>query len=824
MSRKLCGPAVVLILALSQISYALAAGVSKEDYDFFKAETYSQYGGELDPSDIEDQFYAIASTVEYPSQATKAFAKELDVPLETAQEYAAALIEAVRFREQCKANRDSESCSFEPGAPLYDALLESGLDDESGRLAVSIGKAIPKYTDAQRSALSTYIGVIFEHPARASILSRLYDYGREISYAAALAATEPANVESAILFRTESQSFSACEAGQYGSFLALLEMARNKAAADVNERESYLLFTESIIWAKLRFGLSSEAVQSFNHLSEDLRDHLAAAPPGVVDGTERQRFIRENANFLLDVAYAMYSQRDSQGAQELLQDREAVLKGHRVEGRSDAASAAALKEAMTRRLSENDLYDMYVYGRLESDPAPSSDEEADRYDNDGRWLFAMRKRPVVARVEIAQRLREAGYESMAGYLSNDIFRSCRDNRDPLTAIRQLLPDEFAEFQDRWTKQIKEAWQSPASVEESLQGDELTVVYRGANPLVVEEFELPSDYVRPEAQQSDDEEHNEFSDKSLVPEGIYVPVEPSSVVRYADENGERHIIFLSSAIDRPGEIPAFGYWFQSTFNGGRNWGAPLYLGLQQFFPYVVVSDSNFPLLVDGKLRIEVEVKEIDPASITFPPIALAFKRQARDRYISIDMDDLRRDYDDDYMTDVVEYRLGLNPTNRDTDGDDIPDGIDSLPLTAFDSDATQESIELAFAILETIHGYERAALMVEPSSKASDENVLTGLELTSSRRSDASSLFLVADPKIFSGIRIEERLLVYTEDDIELISGGQAPFYPARVSHLFRKKSGEEYYVIWSASWTGGEFIVKCREDQCTVEVTSSWIT
>ena len=798
-----------------------AAEISQADFDYFKEETYSKYGDELDLSDIEDQFYEIAERTESSGEAIAEFAEALNVPTETAEDYVSALIAAVRYREECGNNRDYETCRFEPGTTLYDVLVESGFHDRSGRLAASIGKAIGNYSDEQQVARSTYIRVVYDHPARASVYSRLYDYGRDIEYAAVLAATEPANVESAVLFRHEAQSFAACEASNYASFLSLLEMARREAAANGPDDSTYLIFTEALVWSQLRFGLVSDAIRNFRDHSDTLLRHIKGAPPDFLEGKERLRFIRQNANFLLDVAYAMYSVRDADGAADVLAVRQELLEAYEVESMSDAAAAAALQETMSPSLSANELYEMAIYGHLNDEPAPTAEDDVDRYDDDYRWLFAMARRSLLAQSVFAGRLRDAGYDGMAEYMAGDFSYRCYDKADPLASIEELLPEVFSENKRLWANRIEESWantREPASA-----GDEVaSAVKRRPRPLTIEEHSLPTEFWRPEQPEPEDEE--EYWERNRVPDNIYVPVEPSSVVRFSEEQGERHIVYLSSAIDRPGEIPAYGFWYQSTFNGGRNWGAPLYLGLQQYFPYVVVAESKLPLIADGKLQIEVEVREIDPASITFPPVGLGLKREERDLYISIDLDALERDSDEDYMTDVIEHRLGLDPTNPDTDGDGTLDGIDSLPLTAYNPEASREDTELGYAILETILGYERAALMVQPSNRSDDDDVLAEPGLTSSRILDANSHYLVADPKIFAGVRLDDRLLVYTEDEIERISDGQAPFYPARVSRLFRKANGQEFYVIWSASWTGGEFVVKCREDECTVEETSRWIT
>ncbi len=223
-------------------------------------------------------------------------------------------------------------------------------------------------------------------------------------------------------------------------------MSRDRLGAD-GDRETFMLYTESLIWAKLRIGLVSEAMQEFRGQADEIRKHLQSAPPNVVDETGSQRFIQENANLLLDVAYAMYSLGDSEFATELLADRDTLLYGKDVEELSDAASASALREAMSRELSDDSLFDMYIFGRLDSDPPLSDDAMIGRFDDDSRWLFALRGRPTVAQSLIADRLRDADYDGMAAYLRDDIFGYCYSDDIQLEVIESLLPIEFFDLND-----------------------------------------------------------------------------------------------------------------------------------------------------------------------------------------------------------------------------------------------------------------------------------------------------------------------------------------------------------------------------------------
>jgi len=82
-------------------------------------------------------------------------------------------------------------------------------------------------------------------------------------------------------------------------------------------------------------------------------------------------------------------------------------------------------------------------------------------------------------------------------------------------------------------------------------------------------------------------------------------------------------------------------------------------------------------------------------------------------------DVLRDSDNDGLTDLEEYRLGLDPQNEDSDGDGVLDGEDVCPNyapgTADGANEAHEIIQAAF--LDTFGmSSSRTALLVEPGSE------------------------------------------------------------------------------------------------------------
>jgi hypothetical protein len=137
----------------------------------------------------------------------------------------------------------------------------------------------------------------------------------------------------------------------------------------------------------------------------------------------------------------------------------------------------------------------------------------------------------------------------------------------------------------------------------------------------------------------------------------------SVIRVGQEGRRIAAIVQSQALDPVGEISAGAYWVLLSDDGGATWGDPLYTGLRINQPYIVRPVSALPLFDGDHLRLEVEVREIDPAQIRFPPISLPVKRTAGGLFLDLPLAALSRDKDGDGLTNLVEARLLTDPTWR-----------------------------------------------------------------------------------------------------------------------------------------------------------------
>jgi hypothetical protein len=805
-----------IFIAVFAVS-CFAAEISKEDLNFFLEESYSRYNNSNDAGDIEDQFFRIARKSDTPGEAIEAFAKSLGVPQETAGKYAQALIEACKFREKC--DRRSGPCKFQPGEPAYDALVDAGFADLKGDIAFSIGTNLCNSTPPE--AKIAFVRAIMKHPHRGEILTSLYKYSEDSIFGSVLFTLEPPTVRSAALLRRKAYRDGYALSNDQGVYISLAEIAREKAQSlkGAEKETVYLTCTEALIWTQLWAGLTDRALHVYNKLPHDLRERIPTSPAAELKNEDRRAYAQESASLASDLAFALYLSGDAAAARRMLEKRTKLVQFENVETTGDEEfRALALEEAMAPKYSADELYNLYFLGNAKDEPEQPAKGKERGWSKAKGWFFSIGESLPAMREVGAQRLKAAGYSEMAA-------RLMRQERyysllSPLPDLGDMLPKIFADRQTYWELKTNQAREIRQTRNARKKAEPSGILCHTPNPLRVEERKVPPELRRPAAVSG-----NIIFDQQepRIPEGVDLPVNKRSVVRYAKENGEKMIVFLSGELDHPGEIPAYGFWFEKTHGGGREWERPLYLNLQQHFPYVVVPDSKIPMLSEGNLQIEVEIKEIDPRSISFPPVGLVFKREERDLYIVINLADIEKDSDGDGLTDVIEHRIGLCPDNPDTDGDGIQDGSDPLPLTAFNPHASAESKQVAAAILSKTQKYEKGAIIVAPHSSAEAQEVCSVLGLKTKPADKAKTTFLIADPEIFSGILLPDRLLLYREGEMESLGDSNAPFFAPQIE-VFPNKSRTKFYVIWTAGWTGGEFIV-CREgDEYKVKVKSEWIT
>jgi hypothetical protein len=277
------------------------------------------------------------------------------------------------------------------------------------------------------------------------------------------------------------------------------------------------------------------------------------------------------------------------------------------------------------------------------------------------------------------------------------------------------------------------------------------------------------------------------------------------------------IALARMLDPMGELGLGAYWILHSADGGATWEEPLYTGLRENAPYVVLPSSKLPMIAGDRLDVEVAVRELDTRSITFPPMDLRTKREAKGLYLEIPWEALRRDSDGDGVPDLVEERIGTDPHNADTDGDGIADGRDGLPQVPLAGALSAESPALAAFLAKFYLGAGA---------------IVTGVATPEERNACAmrasvlgpQTLFIVGDRAQFAAIDVDRRVVVLTPRELELYEQKFGPAYAAEIEYVFVNHAGTKAIIGVEERWRGGMYEVHKSGSGWTVTPLWTWIS
>lgn len=857
--------AVMAAVTIAGASPALAQ--TSEDWTAFTEETLARYGDPGDSPDWEDLLYAAGTAhPDDPEAALDAFAAAIGRPRDEASRHAHSIMRMVALMERCRY----EACARVDPAVIKPPLLAEAAREPAGALLTVVGKHI---LDADVMA------AIRAHPARLRVLSDIYAYTETEPLLALMVLEAPAAPEVLAALRAKPPQVGSDQDTWDGWLLAILEEAQAQLVRDSAEVEAQAAYAQIILSHALQLGLTEHAVTTWRAMSPALRDALPLIPPegcGVpVINPEAPRLPDDicedrdrGAEFVAELAAALWTAGDPAAAEALMAQGEIRLGGAGLMGQA----YAAVVDALRRERSPDSLFDLYVDG----DRTLSMPQYAGL---DGHGWMNVGYGPAGQRV-VADRARTAGYASIAeaiearapyyrgGYKQPTLAPMADALPAPVrqrqAALGPAIEAAWATFPDlpdhrpggggvvpaAWTEsRLPEglsAWQEPArqpgfdepdmAEEDALEAgedDDSRDAAAATAADAAEAAEAAADAAEQmavsvatiEAMAGLDPESAEEAYPSFEEEtDSTLPIPPYAVVRLDESANERLLIYRDSTYDLPGETGAYGLWFNRSVDGV--WGEPVYLGLQENFPYVVIPNSELPLLDGDKLQIEVRVREIDPGSITFPPVGLRLKREEDGVVLTASLAELTRDDDADGLPDLVERRLNLDATNPDIDGDGVPDGTDPLPQVARNRAAPPARMALAHAILKQVMGYDAAALVVPVSApgESLDDMVVSAIGRPPVPAS-FDTFIVGGDPTLFAGLDLPFRLLVYTPEALRALSERGAPFYPPTVT-IYSSLDGRRHYVVWSASWVGGSFIAVCNDGAaaCEIEERTSWIT
>lgn len=790
------------------IGIAMLAGVAfpawaapDDAWTVFVEKSYSQYRDAGDDISWEDRLFDAAKTGRNQSRAVRLFASEIGASESTARAYADAIVGAVLSRNECLPR---EHCVSWVGA-RPETIMPIALAEPTGELLAVVGKIMAGAGSDMGPA--NFIKSIKDHPAQLKVLSSLYDYTEYRPYLVAMVMIAPDSPQVVTAVRNDPGVVDGGPDRWNGWELAALVHAAGILAQGDHPIEDRAAYDQAILHRYLALGLTRQALSFWEALGPEVR---ALLPLVQVCGSETREDradcqARSGAEALADelgAALWLNGEQDAARAWLAQADQHLGPQG-RWQGRG---RHAALLDAMNRTFPPSDLFIPLTEGRAED-----QSDDASSLEGSG-WAF-LHLEPA-SHALIMQRAREAGYGPIADAMARraSYYRGqSADYEDVLDDMADFLAPIAARRADL-SSAIDAAYRPAAGADRTINA-----AIDVSPPAGWTQVELPTGVSAWSATEQD----ATSPDPGNSWPGGPPPVDEDAILRREQVGDEQVVLFQSSEFDLPGEIPAYGIWMVRT-QGGR-WGEPTYLGLQQHFPYVVTGGSSVPLIADGQLRIEVQVRQIDTRSITFPPVGLAMARSEDGLLIERPLAEVERDSDDDGLTDLAEARLGLAPSNPDTDGDSRPDGLDSQPLTPRSDAVSPSRAALAAAILQRLTGYQEGALVQSADTPADVDDILASAGGTPPPAS-LRTVIMVADPAMFANLDLPFRLMVYTPEQIAHLAEGAAPFYPPEIE-VYSSLDDLQHLVVWSAKWVGGRFTVRCGDDgSCVVDDKSQWIT
>jgi hypothetical protein len=220
-----------------------------------------------------------------------------------------------------------------------------------------------------------------------------------------------------------------------------------------------------------------------------------------------------------------------------------------------------------------------------------------------------------------------------------------------------------------------------------------------------------------------------------------------------------------------------------------------------------------------------VRELDPESITFPPVGVRFKREADDLVLRLPLAELQRDRDDDGLPDTVETAMLLDPDVADTDGDSIADGADMLPNVPWRDGAGNERAAALAAALDGILGKEFGAIVTTSAHAPAFDSALAGAIGTGTEAHNARGVtFLHGPADAFAPLALRQQVVVLGDAQVARLQQARGAFYAIEIGGFALDRAGVEGTLWWSASWTGGSFRLHKRDGKWVAETKGSWIT
>lgn len=251
----------------------------------------------------------------------------------------------------------------------------------------------------------------------------------------------------------------------------------------------------------------------------------------------------------------------------------------------------------------------------------------------------------------------------------------------------------------------------------------------------------------------------------------------------------------------------GIWIAYSQNSGESWEY-YYTGIVQGRPLFMKGDTETPLFKDnGDLQIECcLLRQMTP---TYHPGPGATYKLVKDGLLlTVDLATLRKDSDNDGLTDIVEAKFFTNPNNADSDGDGITDDLDLNPRMAMQR--TDKTLVYEIVL----------------NGEMNDTILFTDNQEVSMARENASTVLIVTDDPNLQAVQPKfARVIVLSQKEFEEANRYSDMLKQWRFSPLFKVDDQEDMYIFSESLGTGGSDLVAKRvKNGWVVYAYSFWIS
>ena len=257
----------------------------------------------------------------------------------------------------------------------------------------------------------------------------------------------------------------------------------------------------------------------------------------------------------------------------------------------------------------------------------------------------------------------------------------------------------------------------------------------------------------------------------------------------------------------------GIWIAISENYGKDWSY-YFTGLVQKQPIYLKWYSGIPLIAENN-TIQIEAVLLRQQEPFIHPGPMPKYQIVKDGVsVIFNINDLKKDSDNDGLTDIMEQTFQLNIFDSDTDKDGISDYSDLNPLYAYKKTDFSCIYE---AVLNDYIPWDTIGLIVE--SKLSEEYLF--------KDDSCSTVLVISDnPEIRSIQPKNTRVIFLTTKEYKKSKGKfKTDLNKMHITPLFKVDGFEDKYIISKSYGTGGsEYLVERVKSDWKITLISSWIS